>query len=330
MSRETDGRSEWDPGTRVGFGVLIALTCLTSLSSCQDFRYPDVLPSIPAANAGTSIQEGEVTLKDGEEDYVLFPKAFNGPPRVWVVELRQSEFAKKPFSKDDFQIVRKEWNFFRIRNTHDEHSCGSWATVKWKAEGVLAEVTPTAPKGSFPAGSTAQERMIYRVKQLGGTTELVPPLPTGTLVGIDLHATKTSDADLEALEGLERLRTLNLYDTRVTDAGLKRLSGLTSLQMLYLNDTGVSDAGLQSLQGLTDLTILGLRNTRVTDEGLRFLSGMTKLRELTLGGSQITDKGLVQLKGLKNLKTLTLTHSSVTPAGAEELKKALPGVHIVR
>jgi hypothetical protein len=333
MTRETESRSEKGSRTNLGIGILLALLCLPALSSCQDFRFRDAVPSILSSDATPSIQEGEITLQDGEENYLLFPKPFNAPPRVEVVELRQSQFLKKPFSKNDFLIVRQEWNFFRLRNLHDEHSCGSWATVKWRAEGVLVADQPSPadarPAGVLETSEMRQTRLVEKVRKAGGTVELVPPLPTGCLVGIDLHGASIADDDLQMLSTATCLHSLNLHDARITDAGLKYLGEATGLQTLYLNDTSVSDAGIQHLQGLTDLTVLGLTNTRVTDDGLRSLSGMTKLRELSLGGARITDTGLAHLKGLKNLKLLVLTHTSVTKAGVQELKKALPNTHIV-
>jgi hypothetical protein len=333
MNRKTVGRPESASRAKVGIGVLFVCWLLPVIPSCQDIRTRDALPAFLQTDSTTSIQEGEITLRDGEETIVPYLKPFATPPRLVIVELRQSAFLKKPFSKEDFQFVIEEPNYFKIRSLHDEHACGSWAVVKWRAEGVLAAVPsasdPSGRGGLFPSAKTPQEKIIERTKQLGGTTEFVPPLPTGTLVGLDLHATRTTDTDLALLDGLTGIRSLNLYDTKVTDAGLKHLGGLTDLQTLYLNDTGVSDAGLQSLRGLTSLTVLGLTNTRVTDEGLTYLTGRSHLREVSLGGTKITDQGLAQLKGLKSLKLVILTHTSVTPAGVQDLKKALPGAQIV-
>jgi len=333
MSRKTVGRRESASRAKVGIGVLFVCCLLPVIPSCQDLRTRDALPAFLQMDSTTNIQEGEITLRDGEETLVPYLKPFETPPRLVIVELRRSEFLKKPFSKSDFQFVIEAPNYFKIRSLHDEHACGSWAVVKWRAEGVLAAVPPareaSAPGWLLPASTTPQEKFIERTKQLGGTAELVPPHPTGSLVGLDLHATRTTDADLALLDGLTGIRSLNLYDTKVTDAGLKHLSGLTELQTLYLNETGVSDVGLQSLRGLTSLTVLGLMNTRVTDEGLRHLTGMPHLRELSLGGAKITDQGLAQLKGLKSLKLVVLAHTSVTPAGVQDLKKALPGTQIV-
>jgi hypothetical protein len=328
MSNEINGRC-LNLGTA---GFLVALL-VASIPSCQDFHTSAALPAFLQPDSTTNVQEGELTLRDGEEALVPYAKPFAAPPRLVIVELRQSEFTKKPFAKGEFQFIIENAAYFKIRNLHDEHACGSWAVVKWRAEGVLAAVpvakVDSAPAWLLPAGKTPQEKIIERTNQVGGKPERAPPIPSGSLVGLDFHATRITDADLALLEGVPGIRTLNLYDTKITDDGLKHLSGLIDLQTLYLNDTGVSDAGLQSLRGLASLTELGLMNTRVTDEGLNCLTGMTNLRELTLGGTNITDHGLAHLKGVKNLKLLILTHTNVSAAGVQDLKKALPGAQIV-
>jgi len=64
---------------------------------------------------------------------------------------------------------------------------------------------------------------------------------------------------------------LGLHQTRVTDAGLEHLKGLTKLRYLHLDYTKVTDAGLEHLKGLTSLTELDIHNTKVTDEGVKKL-----------------------------------------------------------
>jgi hypothetical protein len=311
---------------------LLILVSLVAVPSCQDFHYPNGAALIKL-DFGSSVQEGEVTLNDGDDTQVSFKKAFQSPPRLTIVELRQSKFDKKPFAISDFQIVQVESTYFKIQNTHSEQRLGSWATVKWRAEGILAEkkrpktVTGSASLGQN--GKPTQDQIIDRIKELGGKVT-VYPLSAGTIIGVDLHRTKATDADLQMLQGLTQLRTLNLYGAPITDAGLRYVSGITSLQTLYLNETAVTNAGLASLQGLTHLSELGLHDTRVTDEGLFYLRSLTNLQSLSLSGAQITDQGLMQLKPFHDLKKLVLSRTSVTTAGIQELKRALPKVQIIR
>ena len=45
------------------------------------------------------------------------------------------------------------------------------------------------------------------------------------------------------MKGLTSLISLNLHYTKISDAGLEHLKGLTNLQIVYLGRTQVADAG---------------------------------------------------------------------------------------
>jgi hypothetical protein len=57
-----------------------------------------------------------------------------------------------------------------------------------------------------------------------------------------------TDAGLENIAKLTRLKHLDLTDTPITDAGLKHLERLHRLEMLSLVGTNVTEAGVQQLQ----------------------------------------------------------------------------------
>jgi Leucine rich repeat/Leucine Rich repeat len=313
------------------FVVPFFLAVLLATPSCQNPQRLNVTPLPLPADPKSPIQEGEVTLQDGDETNVLYPKPYESPPRLTLVEFKQAESYKKPFAMSDFEIVEQDAKFFRIQNNHPERGVRSWATLKWRAEGTLAAKKP-APAGLKEAAQktkTPQEQWIERVRKAGGVVELDPPAPGGLIVNIDLHGTAITDADLAPLEEMRSLRVLNLYGTAITDAGVQHLHDLTSLRVLNLNGTRITDAGVQHLRNLTNLNQLALSETHLTDAGLVHLQGLTNLNELTLGGKQITDAGLTQLKGLRNLKHLTLVQTSVTPAGLREFSKAMPAVKVI-
>ena len=137
---------------------------------------------------------------------------------------------------------------------------------------------------------------------------------------LDLNSTQVTDAGLEHLKGLTKLEHLDLGGTRVTGAGLKHLKGLTELQHLYLTSTKVTDAGLEHLNGLAKLKFLDLNGTQVTDAGLEHLKGLTKLECLYLSSTNISDAGLEHLTGLTNLQSLGLEVTDITDAGLVHLK----------
>jgi hypothetical protein len=332
MRREREGRS--GRGAARGLGILVVLVSLPGAASCQAPARPGGLPRLLQFDPRTTVQEGEVTALDGEEVSVRYPKAFESPPRLAIVEFRQSWFKEKPYARSDFQFLRQEATGFRVVNNHPEQGRGSQATIKWRAEGTLAAVQPAEPPPGLArlaqSGKAVPPQIIQGVKSLGGAVAVDPAAPGRPVIGVDLHHTRITDADLEPLQGLTALRTLNVCGTHISDAGLKAVSRLTTLQALLVNETAVSDEGLRHLQALTELRELSLYHTHVTDEGLGYLKGLTNLRDLTLSGPKITDRGLAQLGGLRNLKHLYLSQTGVTPAGVQELKRVLPKAEVIQ
>jgi hypothetical protein len=290
--------------------------------------------SFAASAAGAAVQEGEVTVADGAEAAVRYRKVFDTPPRLTIVEFRQSWFKEKPFSKSDFVFVKQDATGFRVLNAHPEQGQGSVATFKWRAEGTLAAIQPTPPPPlslSTARGQLTQEQVAEAIKNLGGKITVDPaPGPQRPVIAVDLHHARVADADMGPLLALTRLRTLNLSGTSVGDAGMRTIGNLTTLQTLHLNETHVSDVGLMELRRLGELRELSLFHTRVSDEGLASLQGMSNLRDLTLSGPHITDRGLLHLVGLRNLRHLYLSGTGVSKAGLEELKRSLPKTQIIQ
>lgn len=122
----------------------------------------------------------------------------------------------------------------------------------------------------------------------------------------------------------------HLCGRQLTDDGLKPVASLKNIVSLNLRDTRITNAGLKHLSGLSTLRRLHLERTRVGDSGIAHLSGLTNLEYLNLYGTKITDAGLRHLTRLKKLKRLYVWQTRVTDAGIKRLKKALPGLKIIR
>ena len=324
----------------------VGLVCLL-LPSCQVSHGPGDrgIAILEPAPGGKFVQTGSATVRAGDDTVIGFATPFAAPPQITIVEFEQSQATNQPYSKADFEFVKVEPSYFQIQNNHNERTTGSFATLRWRAEGVKGD-----PKAS--GGAAHKEPIHVGVGRLAGTVAIDGRVPSHPALVVDLHQTRASDDDLAMFEG-QAVRSLNLYGTKITDAGLAHLTGLSDLQTLNLNDTAIGDAGLESLRGLPRLRELSLFHTRITDAGLAHLKGMVSLQiltvsgdisdaglahlaglphlqNLTLSGEKITDKGLQPLKGLRELHELFLTGTSVTDAGAEELRKALPKVRVAR
>ena len=139
---------------------------------------------------------------------------------------------------------------------------------------------------------------------------------------------KTSDAGLERVARLTKLRAFNLQGTQISDDGLIHLVGLTQLRYLLLGGTKVTDAGLKHLTRHS-LTTLDLGSTGVTDAGLKHIAYLSELKDLGLRAAPgVTDVGLIHLAGLKKLTQLNLIDTHVTAEGVRAIKAALPGVRV--
>lgn len=103
--------------------------------------------------------------------------------------------------------------------------------------------------------------------------------------------------NIEPLEGLTNLTSLNLGGTRVEN--LEPLRHLAALTTLHLGGTRVEN--LDPLRGLTRLRSLNLREARVTD--LDPLRGLTALTHLDLARTQV--ENLEPLAGLPNLRIVS-------------------------
>ena len=145
------------------------------------------------------------------------------------------------------------------------------------------------------------------------------------VVGVNLEpfarASLVTDRDMEPLEKLRQLRSLDLAGCRrVTGAGLAHIEGLRGLEDLSLTNTAIADAGLVHLHRLSRLRRLNLCGTAVTDAGLEYLQGLAQLEELCLMGTRTTDAGLEYLQGQTHLTTLILSYTGVTDVGLCHLK----------
>ena len=74
-----------------------------------------------------------------------------------------------------------------------------------------------------------------------------------------LYAQDTGDADLERLQALANVTSLDVLEaTQVTDDWLKRLTCLSALRHLVIHDSKITGIGLAHLSALTSLRTLDL------------------------------------------------------------------------
>ena len=165
---------------------------------------------------------------------------------------------------------------------------------------VMAAVAASLP-GAEPNDSKTRDA-IRAVRQLGGRVNWQD---AGWEIGFHLRGRKLTDTQLEVLNQLSPIRSLNLRDTQVTDAGMETVARTKTLQRLHLERTQVGDVGVKQLASLVDLEYLNLY------------------------GTQVTDASVVELAKLRKLQSLYLWKTKVTAIGRARLAMALPQAKVV-
>ena len=135
-------------------------------------------------------------------------------------------------------------------------------------------------------------------------------------------------ADDDALKLIGQLANVEVvkidFSPNVSNAGVEHLKRLTKLKTLHLVRTAVNGEGMQHLVGLP-LEEINLQLSDVSDDGMPHLAKIPSLKRIMLIKTKITDAGIEQLKALENLEKLDLQDVvTVTPAclpTVAELKK---------
>ena len=138
-----------------------------------------------------------------------------------------------------------------------------------------------------------------------------------------------SDFNLESIEALTELETLNLRDSKITYRGLARLEALVNLEALDLSRTPIMSRGLASLAKLPKMRTLRLWQVeKVDDEVATYLAAFENLEVLDLSETSVTDCLLPKLAELPNLKQLFLGGSKVTQQAVEQFHTDRPSVQV--
>jgi hypothetical protein len=122
--------------------------------------------------------------------------------------------------------------------------------------------------------------------------KLVPPvkeeLKNTTPEETDLTVTGLAGYDYASLKTKTDLTVLQMANKEVTDAEVEHLRGLTKLKRLDLTDTAVTDASLAVLATLPLLEDVKLARTKVSDDGVKkFLADAKALKAIDVRGTDV-------------------------------------------
>jgi len=180
------------------------------------------------------------------------------------------------------------------------------------------------PKDAFASDTEdAKQRAIEWVFYYGGKIEVagekrrfvknaedLPPEPF-EVVSAELTESPVPGEELAHLQAFPELEVLSIDSYRLTDAGVEHLAGLEKLKHLRLGKTQIEGTGLAHLKASTQLESLSLAESDLQDDGLVHLKPFPRLRELNLRSTILRGPGLAHLAGLTALEKLSLRSTTV-------------------
>lgn len=127
------------------------------------------------------------------------------------------------------------------------------------------------------------------------------------------HAPDGASLNLDLLEGVSEIISLQLGEGLVQDADLAYIASMPDLRYLDLSESWVTDAGLNALAGCPQLKHLNLAGTMVTDAGMAHLAQIQSLEQLTLPAQTVRGPGLEHLLALPRLHRVTFEKPKIRP-----------------
>lgn len=219
--------------------------------------------------------------------------------------------------------IRTDYVEFKLKPTNNKPGTmkAAAATGTAVAASQSSKSAPSDIQKTIEAAGGEVERDGERIVALDlreATTfaTVVPLLPQlRDVESVSMSNPRVTDADVAALKGLPKLRSLGFMGAPITDSALAVVKTLPALRELNIIGTKVTDAGLVHLQGLTQLEYLGVKGTAVGDEGLAHVKGLTGLTNFNMADTKVTDAGLVHLAGMTRLEGLNVSNCNITDAG---------------
>lgn len=151
-------------------------------------------------------------------------------------------------------------------------------TVELQDAGVSVEVEVASTSGSLPSDQSL-------------------PSEPFEVIRIHFNDNPVSVAQLERLQKLSAVRTLELSGSSFTEAHAAALLQIPTLRAVLLDRTVTDDAAVQRLCEHPQLELLSLADTPVTNASVEALRKLPKLRWLDLSNTRLTASALPQLLG---------------------------------
>lgn len=139
------------------------------------------------------------------------------------------------------------------------------------------------------------------------------------IVALNLQGVDLTDAGLQAVGRLTKLRKLSVCDTLITEKGLIVLRKLPLLEKLNLSRNKLGDGLPAHLQNLKNLRLLDLSGTQLKDKAVNNLPRFERLKAFDLRRNNVTDRCIDSILRYKNLHLLDITDTWISAKAVEKL-----------
>jgi Leucine Rich repeat len=210
--------------------------------------------------------------------------------------------AVSPFVLRDWRRNARHWRAAALLR-------GIGGTVDWnrKSESLLERGGTTAVRmsGSRRRGTSATWGAVAGPSASAQVTDNDLAL-LRDLIHVDTldltNCPRVTDKGLEVLADLPDLEILELglgerSGPPVTDATVELLNKLTRLRCLSMSNSTITDERMSRLTRLKNLTVLDIEGTAITDATLRMLKqNFPNLESLMINGTSVSKEGIIRLR----------------------------------
>lgn len=245
------------------------------------------------------------------------------PPVHEQRELTPKEYLEEQKLSDPDELARQ----VIVNGTTDVSlealDCGDEA-LKWCRERndiVKLNLSGTSITGY---GIKYLDKLPLRVLQMNqtGVAELDGIDKISTLESLDLNETLISDQNLAILRKLPNLKVLRVQTDKLNDEAIDQIIKIPNLESLSIGfNSGITDSGvIKLIVNCKKLKLLKLVGLRIGDDAVDNIGQLHDLRVLDLSGTNITDKAIAKVSRMP-LNALYVSATNVTDAALSDLAK---------
>ena len=148
--------------------------------------------------------------------------------------------------------------------------------------------------------SSLKQLNSLRLRSEAVNDDVIQHIANLNLTTLDVGGCKVTDAAMETIATLKKLKDLGLYNLPISDQGFAILTACTQLEKLNLRATKITDDALiQSLPNFKLLKSLEISETKIGDPAIPAIALLANLTDLNLWLTQTSDAGVEQLAVVK-------------------------------